>query len=84
MRNTFWAPKKHISKNKDRDVPYKPPHNEGISLQNAYAYVLFGSLNLMKRKRIEHYKTGLRLKVLASGLSGLGLGFKLFLFCFAH
>ena len=23
------APKKHISKNKDRDIPYKPPYNEG-------------------------------------------------------
>ena len=50
------------------------PNKVGISLQNAYAYVLFWSLNLMTRKRIEHYKTGLRLKVLASGLSGLGLG----------
>ena len=22
------APKKHISKNKDRDIPYNPPYNE--------------------------------------------------------
>ena len=22
------APKKHISKNKDRDIPYKPPYNQ--------------------------------------------------------
>ena len=22
------APKKHISKNSDRDIPYKPPYNE--------------------------------------------------------
>ena len=32
----YKAPKKHISKNQDRDIPYKPPYNEanevGISL----------------------------------------------------
>ena len=22
------APKQHINKNKDRDIPYKPPYNE--------------------------------------------------------
>ena len=26
--STNRAPKKHISKNKDRDIPYKPPYNE--------------------------------------------------------
>ena len=25
---TNWARKNHISKNKDRDIPYKPPYNE--------------------------------------------------------
>ena len=43
-----WAPKKHVSKNKDRDVPYKPltmkTNKVGIYLCNAYAYALFGSL----------------------------------------
>ena len=37
VRGFGRAPKKHISKNKDRDIPHKPPHNEepnevGISL----------------------------------------------------
>ena len=40
------APKKHTSKNKDRDIPYNPPYNKankvGISLKNPYAYVLLG------------------------------------------
>ena len=42
-------PKKHVNKNKDRDIPYKPPYKNnkvGISFQNAYASVLFGSLSL--------------------------------------
>ena len=42
------APKEHISKNEDGDIPYKPlimkPNKVGISRQNAYAVVLFGSL----------------------------------------
>ena len=30
QRSIFRAPKKHISKKKDRDIPYnpRPPHNE--------------------------------------------------------
>ena len=28
MGSLARAPKKHISKNKDRDIPYKPPYNE--------------------------------------------------------
>ena len=44
------APKQHISKNKDRDILNNPlimkPNKVGISRQNAYAYVLFGSLIL--------------------------------------
>ena len=43
------APKKHMSKNKDGDIPsinpfIMKPDNVGISVENAYAYVHVGSL----------------------------------------
>ena len=50
------ATKKHISKNKDRDIQINPlikqPNKVGISPKNAYAYVLFGPLkNTMRMTR---------------------------------